>query len=97
MIDLRLIIVTLLSASRNRRNSVLSQKLYDRMTFLFPDQKLHLVPASILLSNTYISVGDDQKAEQIRNNRIEQFGSKIKVGLSWTEVNNELVVSESLQ
>jgi hypothetical protein len=83
----------MLSGARNHRHSILSQKLYDRMKSLFPDQKSHLIAASVLLSNTYSSVGDEQRAQEVRISRLNQFGKKIKAGLSWTEVNGELVVS----
>jgi glycine betaine/choline ABC-type transport system substrate-binding protein len=85
--------VTMLSGARNHRDFALSQKLYDRMKSLFPDQKSHLIAASVLVSNTYSSVGDEQQAQEVRISRLKQLGSKIKAGLSWTEVNGELVVS----
>jgi hypothetical protein len=62
------------------------------MRSLFPDQKSHLISASILVSNTYSSVGDEQQAQEVRISRMKQLGSKVKAGLSWTEVNGELVV-----
>jgi hypothetical protein len=83
----------MLSAARNHRHSILSQKLYDRMKSLFPDRKSHLVAASVLLSNTYSSVGDEQQAHGVRISRINHLGNKIKAGLSWTEMNGQLVVS----
>jgi glycine betaine/choline ABC-type transport system substrate-binding protein len=83
----------MLSGARNHRHSILSQKLYDRMKSLFPDQKSLLIAASVLVSNTYSSVGDEQQAHEVRISRIKQFGKKSKAGLSWTEVNGELVVS----
>ncbi|CAF0900852.1 unnamed protein product [Adineta steineri] len=48
------------------------------MKILFPDQKNSLISDSILLSN-------------IRLDRIKQFGTKIKSGISLTEVKGELV------
>ena len=86
-------LVTMLSAARNHNDSVLSKKLYDRMQLLFPDHKSQLISASVLVSNTYVSVGDSQKGEQIRIDRIKRFGNKVKPGCSWTEVNDELVVN----
>jgi glycine betaine/choline ABC-type transport system substrate-binding protein len=83
----------MLSGARNHRDSALSQKLYDRMKCLFLDQKSHLIAASVLVSNTYSSVGDEQQAQEVRISRMKQLGSKVKAGLSWTEVNGELVVS----
>ncbi len=62
------------------------------MKYLFPDDKEALVSGSILLSNIYTSLGDYERAEDIRLTRIKEFGTKVKPGLSWTEVNGELVV-----
>jgi hypothetical protein len=84
--------VAFLSGARNHRDIVLSQKLYNRMKSLFPDQKSSMIAASILVSNTFSSVGDDEQAQEVRINRIKQFGMKIMPGISWTEVNGELVV-----
>ena len=89
--------VTMLSGARNHRDTVLSRKLFDRMQSLFPDHKDQLIAASILLANTYRSVGDHMEAEQIRNDRIKHLGNKIKPGCSWTEVNGELVVNDNLK
>ena len=83
----------MLSGARNHRDSVLSQKLYDRMQSLFPDQKSQLVSASILLSNTYSPLNERQRARDIRADRLQRLGSKIKPGCSWTEVDGELVVN----
>jgi hypothetical protein len=40
------------------------------------------------------SVTDEQQSEEIRANQMLHFGRQGKVGLSWTEVNGELVVNE---
>jgi hypothetical protein len=40
-------------------------------------------------------MGDEQQAQEVRISQIKQFGTKVKSGLSWTEVNGELVVSVS--
>jgi hypothetical protein len=93
LICLHTILVSLLSGARNHRDSALSQKLYDRMKFLFPNQKSDLIAALVLVSNTYSSVGDEQQAQEVQISRIKQLGNKTKAGLSWTEVNGELVVS----
>lgn len=85
--------MALLSGARNHRQIDLSQKLYDRMKLLFPEAKSNLISASILLHNTYSSLGNYQQAKEVRRNRIEQFGENVKPGLSWTEVNGELSVS----
>ena len=65
------------------------------MKSLFPTQTNDLIAASVLLSNTYSSVGEHQQAEAVRANRVRQFGKRVKVGRSWTEVDDELVVSRS--
>ena len=83
----------MLSGARLHRRTDLSQKLYDRMKYLFSDQKEGLIAASILVSNTYSSLGDHQHANKVRLDRIKQFGKNVQVGLSWTEVNGELVVT----
>jgi hypothetical protein len=83
----------MLSGARTQRETALSQRLYDRMRALFPNQKPDLIAASVLLSNTYSSVGDEQKSQEVRIDRLKQFGSRMRLGLSWTEVNGELVVT----
>ena len=55
-------------------------------------KKIHLISGSILLCNIYSAIGDYDRAEDIRLNRIKQFGNKVKPGLSWTEVDGELIV-----
>jgi hypothetical protein len=85
--------VILLSGARNHRRTLLSQRIYDQMKLLFPDHKPALIVASILVSNTYRSVGEDEQAQYVRNNRFEQIGKRVKAGVSWTEVNGELVVN----
>jgi hypothetical protein len=82
----------MLSGARNHRQIALSEKLYDRMKVLFPMKKENLIAASILVSNTYLSSGDDQKAKEVQSNGMKQFGKNIKVGLTWTEIKGELVV-----
>ncbi|CAF2092687.1 unnamed protein product [Rotaria magnacalcarata] len=81
----------MLSAARNYRLVALSEKLYNRMRLLFPDENSHLISASILLSNIYSSLGYNQEVKEIRIERIKQFGKNITVGVAWTEVNGQLV------
>ncbi|CAF3020938.1 unnamed protein product [Rotaria socialis] len=81
----------MLSGARNHRHLVLSEKLYNQMKSLFSNEKSDLISASILLSNTYSSLGHEQQGEAIRIDRIKQFGKNAKVGVSWTEVNGQLV------
>ncbi|CAF1016309.1 unnamed protein product [Rotaria sordida] len=83
--------MALLSSARNNRNHILSEKIYNRMKYLFPNQKQVLQSGAILLSNIYSSFGEYQYAKEFRFNQIKQFGMKTKIGLSWTEVNGELV------
>jgi hypothetical protein len=85
----------MLSGARTQRDAALSQRLYNRMQTLFPNQKPNLIAASVLLSNTYSSVGDEQKSQEVRIDRLKHLGSNMRLGLSWTEVNGELVVNLS--
>ncbi len=62
------------------------------MRSLFPNEKEDLIAGSILLSNTYSSVGDEEQAKLIRINRLKQIGNVVKMGLVWSEVNGELLV-----
>lgn len=88
------LLVAILSGARNSRDFILSNKIYERMKSLFPDQKDALISGSILLCNVYSSLGDDQGAQDIRLNRIKELGKRVKIGLSWTEVNGEIVVKD---
>ncbi|CAF1390885.1 unnamed protein product [Adineta ricciae] len=83
--------MALLSGARNVRDSNLSNRIYKKMQQLFPDEKDTLIAGSVLLSNIYSSIGDHHRAGDIRTNRIKQFGYNVKVALSWTSVNNQLV------
>ncbi len=65
------------------------------MKILFPNRKDNLISGSILLGNTYSSLGDYEKAETIRSNRIKEYGKNVKPGLSWTEVDGEIAVKDS--
>ncbi|CAF3517232.1 unnamed protein product [Rotaria socialis] len=81
----------ILSGARNHRHIALSEKIFNRMRLLFPNEKSALISASVLLSNTYSSLGDDQQVAAIRMDRIKELGKNVKVGVSWTEVNGQLV------
>ncbi|CAF3241443.1 unnamed protein product, partial [Rotaria socialis] len=85
------IYMAMLSGARNNRNSVLSQRLYNQMKSLFSNKKDDFIAASILLCNTYSSLGQFEQAAHIRSTRIKEFGKNVKVGLTWTEANGELV------
>ncbi|CAF1155485.1 unnamed protein product [Rotaria sp. Silwood1] len=82
--------MAILSGARNSRQHILSQKIYDRMEILFPNEKETLKSGSILLGNTYLSIGDSEQAENVRSNRIKELGTKIKPGVSWKEFNGEI-------
>ncbi|CAF1314707.1 unnamed protein product, partial [Rotaria sordida] len=84
------IFMAILSGARNSHQHTLSKKIYDRMNILFPDEKERLKSGSILLGNTYSSVGDYQEAVNIRSKRIRELGTKVKPGVSWTEFNGEI-------
>ncbi|CAF1987753.1 unnamed protein product [Rotaria magnacalcarata] len=82
---------SLLSGLRNNRNRYLSEKIYNRMKSFFPDQKQDLVAGVILLSNIYSSVGEHELATTFRSDQINYLGKNVKLGLSCTEVNGQLV------
>jgi len=84
--------VALLSGLRNRRESIVFEQIYDRMKSLFPDQKDALTAGSILLANIYSSLGDNQRAEDIRSDRLRHIGKKVQPGITWTELNGQIVV-----
>jgi len=84
--------VSILSGVRNAGDSVLSNKLYNKMKSLFPHQREQLISGSILLCNTYLSVNEYGQAEDIRSNRLKTLGSNVQVGVAWTAANGEIVV-----
>lgn len=83
--------MALLSGVRNANDSSLAEQINERIQKLFADLKHMLGPASILLANTLASSGESDKASTLRW-RLSQSGTKKQPGLSWTEVNNNLVV-----
>ncbi|CAF4838862.1 unnamed protein product [Rotaria sp. Silwood1] len=83
--------MAMLSGTRNHRNSQLAEKIYDRMKSLFPDEKQSLLPSAFLLSNIYSSFGEYERAMDIRSKQENELGLNIKVGVTWTMVNDELV------
>jgi hypothetical protein len=88
--------VAVLSGARNRCRSDLAEQLYDRMRTLFPQERSHLIAASTLVSNIFSSIGDDDQSQQIRKDRIQHYGTKLTPGITWTEVNEQIEVSENL-
>ncbi|CAF1457177.1 unnamed protein product [Adineta steineri] len=83
--------MALLSGARNSRQSHLSKEIHKRMKLLFPNEKNLLISASVLLCNISSSLGHHEEAQAIRLDRIKELGDKVKAGLSWTEVNGEVV------
>ena len=86
--------MALLSAARNQRNALLSQKVFDRIKNYFPNDKDYLVSATILLANTYAVNNNFEIASNIRN-ELNQSGMKKVIGFSSTVVNGKIVVSLS--
>lgn len=81
----------MLSGARNQQNAKLAQEIFNKIEKKFPRDR-HMTSALVLLANTYSSIEDFQKSSNIRQ-KIYQLGTKKPVGVSWTEVNGELVVS----
>ncbi|CAF4440561.1 unnamed protein product, partial [Rotaria magnacalcarata] len=81
--------MALLSGARNAKNVYLSQNIYDRMKNLFPEEKVPLISAAVLLANVYASSGEIDKASNIRL-EIHKSGTKKKVGLTWITVDGQL-------
>jgi len=84
--------VAVLSGARNDKNSYLAQQVYDRMKKLFPQLKASLQSAGLLLTNIYGSIGDFEKASNIRA-ELDQSSAKKKVGLTWIVTNGKIYVS----
>ncbi len=87
--------MSLLSAARNARETVLARKTMVRIQQLFPNYKSYLTSASVLLANTVASSGDFDESSTIRRN-LSQYGAKKLMGLSWTEANGEIVVNDDV-
>ncbi|CAF5226788.1 unnamed protein product, partial [Rotaria magnacalcarata] len=83
--------MSLLSGARNNRNRHLSEKVYDRMKYLFPNEKQHLVSGAVLVSNVYSSFGEHQLATNFRSSQIKELRTNVTKGLSWTQINDEIV------
>ena len=87
--------MALLSGARNQRNSSLSEQIYHRIEKNFPNYKQEMIPATILLANTYQASGNIEKARYIKN-KLNVEGAKKKQGLTWTEVNGKIFVSQHI-
>ena len=84
--------MALLSGARNQQHSQLGEELVHRMKKLFPDLKSQLASALILLSNIHGSLGDQEKASDIRQ-ELSEFGVKKVAGRSWTVIDGKISVS----
>lgn len=84
--------MALLSAARNQMNANLAEQTYDRINKVFPQSNDLFASASVLLANVYESIGDTDKASDIRI-QLNKSGIKRKIGLSWTVVNGQIYVS----
>jgi hypothetical protein len=85
--------VALLSGARNKKDRYLSEKIFNRIQQHFPQDKNLLVSAAILLCNAYASTGDLEKSSNIKY-KLYQVGLKKTIGLSWTETNGQVYVSD---
>ncbi|UJR29972.1 hypothetical protein I4U23_017519 [Adineta vaga] len=81
--------MSLLSGARNQRNSSLSKEIYERIETRFANCKQKLIPAAILLANTYRSSGDLEEATYIKKKLKDERGNK-QQGISWTELNGKI-------
>ncbi|CAF3517094.1 unnamed protein product [Rotaria socialis] len=83
--------MALLSGARNEKNIHLSKIVYNRMKKIFPAEQNALIPAAVLLANVYGSLGENNKASEIRI-QLEKLRSKHKkrVGLAWASVNGQV-------
>ncbi|CAM4817094.1 unnamed protein product [Rotaria magnacalcarata] len=61
------------------------------MKYLFPNEKQHLVSGAVLVSNIYSSFGEHQLATNFRSNQIKELRTNVTKGLSWTQINDEIV------
>ena len=73
----------------------MAEEVYNRMIKHFPDAKDSLTAAAVLLANTVASSGDLNKATVIKN-VLNEPNVKKSVGLSWTTVNGQFYVSQTL-
>ena len=60
------LLVTILSATGNQRNTCIAQKSFDRIQNISPDSKIDFIAATVLLSNSKASADDFSTASQIR-------------------------------
>ena len=86
-------LVSLLSSVRNQNNVPLARQITQRIQELFHGVDKDAISASVLLINTLASSGNLDEASQMRWN-LSQSGEKKQMGLSWTEINDEIVVDK---
>ena len=84
-------LVSLLSGARNRNDVSLARQITQRIKQLGHLDNDNLASAYVLFGNTLGSSGELQEASQLRL-EMNRLGIRKKVGLSWTEVNGEIVV-----
>ena len=89
------ILVALLSGARNERNSHLAEQVYDRMKKLFPQSYDLLTSGVTLLANIYGSIGDLEKASDLRMT-LKNSNFKKKIGISRTVINRKIYVGLDL-
>ena len=93
---LDLFLESLLSGTRNAREADLAREIMLRISQLFPGYGGGQISAAILLANTVASSGDLEEASTIRWN-LSQSGAKKIMGLSWTEIDGEILVNDNVQ
>ena len=81
----------MLSAARNAKNKILSEKFYNYIERKFPNDESCLVSAGILLANTYALIGDKFMASNIRM-KLNQQNVRKKIGHTWTVVDGKIYV-----
>ena len=85
--------MAILSGARNQGNSDLAQRIFNKIQLTFSNQHAGIVTtASVLLANTFATAEDIKKSSKIKGT-IYESNIKKTCGISWTEVNGELVVS----
>ncbi|CAF1236736.1 unnamed protein product [Adineta ricciae] len=82
--------MSLLSGVRNQNDVSLARQITQRIQKLFHALDKDLISASVLLTNVLAASGNLDEASQMRWN-LSRSGAKKQMGLSWTEINDELV------
>ncbi|CAF4823605.1 unnamed protein product [Rotaria socialis] len=71
--------------------TAMSPFLFDEAQKLLEDYEKSNPPYSAMYMAILSGARDHEEAENIRVNRVKEVGKKFQVGLSWTEVNGEIV------